>query len=69
MQLANVLSSAGRIAQTPHEQPGDRGQKFPDSQDSSEWDRVELRGCIAQLLVVIQHKPVRFPDEQSKMLY
>jgi hypothetical protein len=66
-QLANALMLAARAAPAAPQAPEDRGQKFPDSQDFSGSDRTQLRGWIAQLRMVIQHKPGSFPDEQSKM--
>jgi small-conductance mechanosensitive channel len=68
-QLANALSLAARVAPIPHQQQEDRGQKFPDSPDFSGSDRTQLRGCIAQLRMVIRHTPSRFPNEQAKMRY
>jgi len=68
-QLANALMLAARTAPAaPHTQEV-RGQKFPDSPDFSGSDRTQLRGWIAQLRMVIPHKPTSFPDEQSKMRY
>ena len=37
--------------------------------DFSGSDRTKVSGWIAQLRMVIRHKPARFPDEQSKMRY
>jgi hypothetical protein len=68
-QLANALSLAVRAAPPAPHQPRDIGQKFPDSPDFSGSDRTQLRGWIAQLRMVIRHKPASFPDEQSKMRY
>ena len=68
-QLANALSSSAQAAQTPPQQPEDRGQKFPNSPDISTSYRARLRGCIAHLRIVKQCKPARSPDEQSKMRY
>ena len=68
-QLANALSLAVRAAPTPAQGQEDRGQKFPDSPDFSGSDRTHLRGWIAQLRMIIWHKPNSFPDEQSKMRY
>jgi len=68
-QLANALSLAVPVAPPARHQPEDRGQKFPDSPDFSGSDRTQLRGWIAQLRMVIRHKPASFPDEQSKMRY
>jgi len=67
--LANALSVAAHISPTSPQQPEDRGQKFPDSPDSSGLDRAQLRGWIAQLQMVIRHKPASLPDEQSNMQY
>jgi hypothetical protein len=68
-QLANALTLAARAASAAPQAPEDRGQKFPDSPDFSGSDRTQLRGWIAQLRMVIRHKPASFPDEQSKMRY
>jgi len=68
-QLANALMLAARTAPAAPQAPEDRGQKFPDSPDFSGTDRTQLRGWIAQLRMVIRHKPASFPDEQSKMRY
>jgi len=69
MQLANALTLAARAAPAAPQAPEDRGLKFPDSPDFSGSDRTQLRGWIAQLQMVIRHKPASFPDEQSKMRY
>jgi len=69
MQVANALMLAARTAPAAPQAPEDRGQKFPDSQDFSGSDRTQLGGWIAQLRMVIRHKPASFPDEQSKMRY
>jgi hypothetical protein len=68
-QLANTLSLAAWAAPPAPHQQGNRGQKFPDSPDFSGLDRTQLRGWIAQLRIMIRHKPSSFPDEQSKMRY
>jgi len=68
-QLANALSLAAWAAPTPPQGQEDRGQKFPNSPDFSGSDRTQLRGWIAQLRMIIRHKPNSFPDEQSKMRY
>jgi hypothetical protein len=68
-QIANALTLAARAAPAATQAPEDRSQKFPDSQDFSGSDRTKLRGCIAQLRMVIRHTPASFPDEQSKMRY
>jgi len=68
-QLANALTLAARAAPAVPQAPEDRGQKFPDSPDISGSNRTQLRGWIAQLWIVIRHKPASFPDEQSKMRY
>jgi hypothetical protein len=67
MQLANALTLAAGVALAAPQAPEDRGQKFPDSPDFSGSDRTQLRGWIAQLWIVIRHKPTCFPEEQSKM--
>jgi hypothetical protein len=69
IQLANALTLAARAAPSPPQAPEDRGQEFPDSPDFSGSDRTQLRGWIAQLRMVMLHKPASFPDEQSKMRY
>ena len=69
MQVANALSSAARVAPNPPQQPEDRGEKFPDSPDFSGSDQGQLRGWIAQLRMVIQHKPASIPNEQLMMRY
>jgi len=68
-QLANALTLAARAAPAAPQAPEDRGQKFPDSPDFSGSARTQLRGWIAQLRMVIRHKPASFPDEQSNMWY
>jgi hypothetical protein len=68
-QLANTLTLAARAAPAAPQAPEDTGQKFPDSPDISGLDRTQLRGWIAQLQMVIRHKPASFPDKQSKMRY
>jgi hypothetical protein len=75
MQLANALMLAARMGPVAHQTPEApqtpeaRGQKFPDSPHFSGSDGTQLRGWIAQLQMVIQHKPASFPDEQWKMRY
>jgi hypothetical protein len=69
MQLANALTLTARAAPAAPQAGEDKGQKFPDSLDISESDRTQLRGWIAQLRMVIRHKPASLPDEQSKMRY
>jgi len=68
-QLVNALMLAARTAPAAPQTPEDRGQKFPDSPDVSGSDRTWLKGWIAQLRMVIRHKPASFPDEQLKMWY
>jgi len=68
-QLANALTLGARAAPAAPQAHEDRGQKFPDSPDFSASDRTQLRGWIAQLRIVIRHKPASFPDERSKMRY
>ena len=68
-QLANALTLAAGAAPAAPQAPEDRGQKFPDSPDFSGPDRTQMRGWIAQLQMVIRHKPASFPDEQSKVRY
>jgi len=62
-QLANALTLAARAAPAAPQAPEDRGQKFPDSPDFSGTDRTQLGRWIAQLRMVIRHKPASFPDE------
>jgi hypothetical protein len=69
MQLANALTNAARASPAACQAAEDRGQKFPDSLDFSGLDRTQLSGWIAQLWMVIRHKPASFPDTQSKMRY
>ena len=68
-QFTNSLMLAARAALAATQAPENRGKKFPDSLDYSKLDRIQLRGWIAQLRMVIQHKPATFPNEQSKMRY
>jgi hypothetical protein len=68
-QLANALGLAARVAPAAPQAPEDRGQKFPDSPDFPGLDRTQLRGWIAQLRMIIRHKPASFPDELSKMCF
>jgi len=68
-QLANALTLTARAAPATHQAPEDRGHKFPNSLDFSGRDRTQLRGWIAQLRMVIRHKPASYPDEQLKMRY
>jgi len=68
-QLVNALTLAARAALAAPHALEDRGQKFPNSPDFSGSDRIQLRGWIAQLRMVIWHQPASIPDEQSKMRY
>jgi hypothetical protein len=68
-QLVNALTLAARVVPAAPQAPEDRGQNCPDSLDFSRSDQTQLRGWIAQLRIVIRHKPASFPDEQSKMRY
>jgi len=68
-QLANALMLAARASPATPQALKDRGQKFPDSPEFSGADRTQLRGWIAQLRMVIRHKPASFANEQSKMRY
>jgi hypothetical protein len=68
-QLANASTLAARAAQAAPQALEDKGQKFPDSPDCSGSDRTQLRDWIAQIQMVIRHKPASFPDEQSKLQY
>jgi hypothetical protein len=68
-QLANALTLAARAAPAAPQALEGRGQKCPDSPDFSGSDRTQLRGWIAQLRMVIRHKPASCLDEQSKMRY
>jgi len=63
MQLANALSLASRAAPAPPHQLQDWGQKFPNSPDISGFDRTQWRGWIAQLQMVVRHKPTSLPNE------
>jgi len=67
MQFANALTLGARVAPMAPQTHKDTGQKFPDSLDFSGSDRTQMTGWIAQLRMVIQHKPASFPDKQSKM--
>jgi len=60
--------AAGAAPAAPQGQE-DKGHKSPDSLDFSGSDKIQLRGWIAQLWLVIPHKPGSFPNEQSKMWY
>jgi hypothetical protein len=66
-QLVNAWTLAARAAPAALQAQEDRGQKFPDCPDFTGSDRTQLTGWIAQLRMVIRHKPAYFPDEQSKM--
>jgi hypothetical protein len=68
-QLANALSLVVWAVPTPPQGQEDRGQKFPDSPTFSGLDRTQLGGWIAQLRMIIRHKPNSFPDAQSKMRF
>ena len=68
-QLANGLMLAAGAAPAAPQASEDRGQKCPDSPDFSGSNRTQLGGWIAQLRMVIRHKPASFPDEHSKMRY
>jgi hypothetical protein len=68
-QLANALTLAARTAPAAPQALEDQGQKFPDSPDFSQSDRTQLRCWIAQLRMVLQHKPASFADKQSRMRY
>jgi hypothetical protein len=68
-QLANALFLAARVAPIPPQGLEDRGQKFPDSPDIAGMDLTLLTGWMAQLRMIIRHKPNSFPDEQSKVGY
>ena len=52
-QLANALSFAARAAPTTPLQQEEPGQKIPDSPDFSGSDQTQLRGCTAQLRMII----------------
>ena len=52
-QLVNALTLAARAALAAPHALEDRGQKFPNSPDFSGSDRIQLRGWIAQLRMVI----------------
>jgi hypothetical protein len=68
-QLANALTVAARAAPTAPQAPEDRGKKFLDSTDLSGLVRTRLKGWIAPLWMVIQHKCASFPDKKLKMHY
>jgi len=69
MQLANTIMLVAWAASPAPQPPKDGGQKFSNSLDCSESDGTQLRTWIAQLWMVIQHKPGSFQNEQSKMWY
>jgi len=69
MQLANALKLAAGAAPAAPQAPEDRGQIFTDSPDFSWSDQTQLRSWVAQLRMVIRHKPASFRDEKSKMRY
>ena len=68
-QFPNARTLAVWEAPAAPQTPEDRGQKFPDSPDVSGSDQTQLRGCGAQLRMLIHNKPTSLPDEQSKMWY
>jgi hypothetical protein len=69
MLLANALRLAPSVALAAPQAAEDREQKFADFSDLSGSDRTMLQGWIAQLRMVIQHKPTSFPKERSRMRY
>jgi len=68
-QLGNAVTLAARATTVAPHAPEDKGEKCPDSPDISGVDRTQLRCWTAQLWMVIQQKPARFPHKQSKMKY
>jgi len=69
MQLPNALRSAARASPAAPQAPEDRGQKNPDSLDCADSDRTQFRCWIAQLRMVIRHKPATASDAQSMIRY
>jgi hypothetical protein len=69
MQLGYSLTLAGRAAPAAPQAPEDSGQKFPYSPHFSGSDQTQLKCWIAQLQMMIRHKPASFPHKQSKMRY
>ena len=65
-RLANELPIPAWVSPTPPQHSEDRRQKLPDSPDISGSDQAQSRGRIAQLRMVIRHKPARCPNQQSK---
>lgn len=51
-QLANALTLAARMSPAASQTPEDRGDKYPDSPDSSGLDCTQLRGLTAHLRMV-----------------
>lgn len=68
-ELAEALTLAARAAPATVQGQEDKGQKYPNSVDVSGSDQTQLRGCIAQLQMVIQHKPGNFSKQQLKIRY
>lgn len=69
IQLANGHMSAARAAPAACQVPEDGDQKFHHSPVISGSDQSQFRRWIAQLRLVIRHKPASFPNEESKMPY
>ena len=65
----NARKLAARAAVAAPQSSEDGGPQFPNSQDISGSDPSQFGGWIAQLGIVILHKPANFPDQQSKMRY
>jgi hypothetical protein len=67
-RLANASKWAARAAPAASQALEGKGENFPDSLHFSESDRTLLKVFIAQLWMVIQHKPASFPDQRWMML-
>jgi len=66
-KLANELPIPAWVSPTPPQQSENRRQKLPGSAEFSGSDRAQSRGRIAQLRMVMRHKPASCPNEQSKI--
>jgi len=69
MQFAYQLSLAAWLPQTALRQHEDNGQKLQDSPDFTKTEQWQLEVWIAQLRMVIRHKPWCYGEEKSKMRY
>jgi len=67
MQLANACMVPATTTPAAPQAPDDCGLQFPPSPEFAVSDRTQLGGLIAQLRMVIQHRPARFHEVQSKM--